>query len=73
MPSVAYALSDLGQGNPWLGPISLAVLAEEAARLGLRIEPDPSFQLAGPISAYRDRARRTGVASTAAAKEPVPS
>ena len=55
--SLAFALCDLGVGEPELGYVHLAELTSLHDTLGLRVERDLSFVASKPISAYAELAR----------------
>jgi hypothetical protein len=56
-PDLAFALCDLGLGEPELGYVSLAELAELRGPLGLPIERDLYFARTRTIAAYAEQAR----------------
>lgn len=56
----AFGLCDLGLGEPELGYVSLAELAEVRGHLRLPIEKDIAFVGAQPLSAYTTEARIAG-------------
>lgn len=59
-PGIAFALCDLGLGEPELGFVSLAEFASIRGRLGLPIERDAHFRPDRPLSAYAAEARAQG-------------
>ena len=59
-PDVMFGLCDLGMGFPELGYVSLAELETVRGVFGLRIERDPGFKPAYPLSVYANAARAAG-------------
>lgn len=57
---IAFGLSDLGQGFPELGYVSLAELEGLRGRWGLPIERDLHFIADKPLSGYAREARLAG-------------
>jgi hypothetical protein len=56
-----YGLYDDGHGHPYEGFVVLRVLAETQLKEGYRIECDPSFVAAKPLSAYTAIAQARGL------------
>lgn len=56
----AFGLCDLGMGEPEMGYVSLAELAEIRLRFGLYIERDEHFTASKTLTEYAAEARRLG-------------
>ena len=57
---LAFGLCDLGLGEPELGYVSLAELANVRGKLGLPVERDRYFEADKSITAYADEAATRG-------------
>ena len=59
-PDIAHGLCDLGLGFPEIGSVRLSEIRAVRGRLGLPVERDLHFKAEATLSAYAERARRTG-------------